>query len=90
MGAGLNFDGPDISEASDEDPEGSPSDQYMYSFDDQEYKPKDAEDTRIATRLTKKSTIMSKSNPDKMSVFLAKKNFGNNMYSLPEKTAKDN
>ena len=33
---------------------------------------------------------MSKSNPDKMSVFLAKKNFGNNMYSLPEKTAKDN
>jgi len=34
MGAGLNFDGPDISEASDEDPEGSPSDQYMYSFDD--------------------------------------------------------
>jgi hypothetical protein len=34
MGAGLNFDGPDISEASDEDAKVSPSDQYMYSFDD--------------------------------------------------------
>ena len=70
MGAGLNFDGPDISEEdANDDQEPSPSDQYMYSFDDQEFKPKDAEDQRIASRLNKKSTILSKTNPDKMSVF---------------------
>jgi hypothetical protein len=35
MGAGLNFDGPDISEEdANDDQEPSPSDQYMYSFDD--------------------------------------------------------
>ena len=49
-----------------------------------------AEDAKIANRLLTKNTILQQKCPDQISEFVATKGSGDDLYSLPERLAKEN
>ena len=69
-----------------------PSEDFISSVVDSEsiYKHMTAEDAKIANRLLAKNTILQQKCPDQISEFLATKGSGDDLYSLPERLAKDN
>lgn len=68
------------------------SEDFISSVVDSEsiYRHMTAEDAKIANRLLTKNTILKQKCPDTISEFHAQKGSGDDLYSLPEKSAKEN